>query len=1472
MKSAKTIVEKTARLALGSLVFTAALAPVAHAQAPYLLPYTISVYAGGGTAPVAGAACAGAPGFTATDAFGDGCPITSSSVIVGASSDIHNVAVDPQGNVYFIDNQSLGLVRRIDARSGVVQVFQGSPLGTQPKANCGSPIADGPPLQDYYGDGCQANDGRGNLTPATGNYLYTTNLPKFRGLGVSRNGDVLTADYNGDTIRKVSAATGIQSIVLGKLSGGTAANPQGYKSAVVGYPSSTPTQAGTVAGENAARGVGSDVAGNIYIADTGNQVVREVSITTGLVSTIAGQFPGPTAGTSGFGGDGGPAAGSTLASPEDVQTDLAGDIFIADMGNTRVRVIYEGGASAASLISATNPGVTLTVGNIYSVWGSPATTPATAPNYSIGTGIVPTSVPVASVVVGGDRKLSLDARGNLYVADNGEDVIWFVDAMTGYMRPIAGDYNFTTATGSSCSAKMDALGDGCPGFQATLNPNSDMGVGVDSRGNVYISDSGNQRIRRVSTNQTFPATAGGGSVTQTLDVHFAKGDSQGTFALTGSADFTLSGAPNCAPNADSTADCLFNVTFTPTVVGNDTASLTVTSASGQKSVFGVSGVGVAPALASDPGAAALVASGLRNPLGLAQDNAGNVFVADTGNNRVVRYTPAGAMTVVAGTGAASSTVALSGPRAVAVSREGIVYIADTGNNVIRRVDPVTGAVTVYGGGGTVCGQATDAFGDGCPSTQSTFSAPAGLYVDTDGSLYVANTGDNIVRELTVNGFAAQVNGGSGFNGPTGIVLDSSRNIFVADTGNSVVREIENNDLGTQNIIAGQSGAPGGNGDNGPATGTSTLSAPVGLAIDAANNLYIADAGNSAIRVVNTSVDTPTLLAGPSSSLPATISTIVGALDASGTGTLPGSAAAVQLNMPSGIVATGSGNLVVLDTGNGRLVSDNRNAISLSLGGENPNSTTPSFEITENNTGSVSISGLGTQAGTGNTNAFSLVSSGANGCSSTTTLTPGTNCMQAATFTPPAFGNFSATYTYPVASPGFPGVAPSITLTGTGLPLTATSATTRVTNPTSGVLQYAVPFTVTTTVTASACNTGAPSCTPTGTVTFFVDGNKTGAPITLSATGTASQTISGLPVGTHSITATYSGDSFYASTSSPALSVVLPKAPTTTVVSASPATSAQFSSVTLNASVTTSLPNVFPTGTVTFYAGSTALSGVICNASTNPGTLQTVTAVTVSNTTGSASLPDVLIPAKQAPCNLGSTYNPGSFGLIAGTYKLTAVYSGDANYAASTSAAGTFVIAPDPQTFATSLSPVTTGTAQGSTGLTNLFVTPQNTLGGSVTFSCTNLPAHSTCTFSPTSLVFAPVSGVPVAQSTQVTLFTDVPTVVTAETATPSLFGRGNSRRLAALLGWPVLLASLAGMLGFRRRLRGSRLLMLLMLCGLLAGGATALSGCNNSNTFGPTQLTPTGLYTVNVNAIGPTGTMVSAPLTFTVTAGSPGQE
>ncbi|HEX3969043.1 MAG TPA: Ig-like domain repeat protein [Edaphobacter sp.] len=1398
---------------LGNIAFLTAQTP-----APYLLPYTINTIAGGGTAPAVGAACPGARGTTgnkgtATDVLGDGCLASSSSV---TSVDTHDVGVDSEGNVYFIDNGSPVLVRRIDAHSGLITIFVG---GGTASAVCGA--------IDKYGDNCPPSGGFTSLTTA-------------RGLGVVKNGDVYLAHYTARLINKISASTGIMTIVAGALTG----TPGPKNSAGSGYTGDGGPA--TSAENNQPRGVTADAAGNVYFADSSNNVVRMVN-TAGIISTVVGKYPGSNAAApAGLGGDGGPATAAVLNTPEDVEIDASGNLFIADQGNSRVRVVYAGGAQVAALIAATNNAAQAVPGDIYTIMGGATTV------YTPGSVVLATSVAVAA-----PRKIALDVHGNIFLADNSNDVIWFLDGSTGFMRTIAGTFG-SISGGPGCPAQLNPLGDNCQATLATFSPNSAMGVGVDAQENLYVSDSGDQRIRKISVNQIFPAVTSGSSATQNLVVHFAAGDTPAAtspFAITGSADFTAA-APNCTLNSDQTTDCTIAVTFSPTQPGSDTATLVVKSTLGTSSQFGLNGVGAAASIALDPGLATALGSGLKAPAGVALDAAGNAYLADAGNNVVLRYDTTGTGTVIAGTGSAgnsgnggpATSAALSAPSAVAVTPNGAVYIADTANNVVRRIDPITGVIDIAAGGAaTTCAAALDPLGNGCLGPQAKLTAPAGLASDPQGNLYIADTGNNVIRELTASGYIFTI-GGPSFSAPTALQADGNGNIFVADTGHSTISEIV---AATGTAIAVAGNGQNGSAGNGGAATSAELSNPTGLALDAAGDLYIADTGNHVIRLVNAA---------------GTINTVAGTLGQSGSGTLPGSVNGLLLNLPGGVAATASGKLYVLDSANNRAFTIDRTSAAVNLGTSSPNTSSPVQTIQQTDTGTVAaLLPQPNFTGTGDTSLFTIAPQGSLGCTGGESLTPGATCFLAAQFNPIALAPSTATYTEAGIAPALPFV-PTITLSGIGANLRPTTSVTVLTSPATGNPQFGTPFVVSTTVTPTVCNTSAPSCVPTGTVQFFVGTTPVGAPATLDATGVASSSIGGQNVGTFTVTAVYNGDSFYGSSTAPALSITVITGAATAAISFSSASLPQFQPLTISAKLSSASGSI-PTGTVTFLADGKAIGAAALNAA---GVAIIVDPVLIDPNTGKAFNP---IPT------------PNTFGLFAGAHAITAAYSGDANYNKSTSPAATLTIQPDAATFSaafispTTLAPVNSlsaGTAQGSTALATVMVVPSNTLSGTVTFACSGLPANSVCTVTPTSLTFAPVPGAPVAQTVGVTLWTDVapgtiPTSTTSKAIRPAGLPAHPDTALATLLGWPLLLTSFAGILAFRKRLQTTRLLALLVFGGLLAGGSMILGGCS-SGKIGPPALTPVGSYKVALTVSGPNNTSATMPIQFTVAAGVAGQE
>ncbi|MGA2436262.1 MAG: BACON domain-containing carbohydrate-binding protein, partial [Bryobacteraceae bacterium] len=249
---------------------------------------------------------------------------------------------------------------------------------------------------------------------------------------------------------------------------------------------------------------------------------------------------------------------------------------------------------------------------------------------------------------------------------------------------------------------------------------------------------------------------------------------------------------------------------------------------------------------------------LSNPSGVAVDASGNVYIADTDNDCVRKVDTGGVITTIAGNETSgyggdngpAADAQLSSPSAVAVDASGNIYIADTGNNRVRRIS--SGTIT------TVAGNGTAGFsGDNGAATTAELNAPSGLAVDASGNLYIADVSNNVIRKVsggvitTIAGNATPGFGGDNgpatsaqLNSPYGVAVDGAGVIYIADTGNNRVRRVANGAIAT---IAG-TGVYGFSGDGGPAS-AAQLEYPEDLAVNASGDVYIADSNNGRLRIL-----------------------------------------------------------------------------------------------------------------------------------------------------------------------------------------------------------------------------------------------------------------------------------------------------------------------------------------------------------------------------------------------------------------------------------------------------------------------------------------------------------------------------------------------------------------------------------------------------------------------------------------------
>ena len=629
------------------------------------------------------------------------------------------------------------------------------------------------------------------------------------------------------------------------------------------------------------RAVATDSAGNVYTAITNStgtySLVIQISATSGTTSLVAGSD-----GSSGFSGDSGPAASSHLASPSGIAVDTAGNIYIADTGNNRVRkisggvitTVAGGGSSVIDGVLATAEALTAptsvavdAAGNLYigetnrvrKVSGGVISTVA-------GTGVAGFSGDNGSAIAAQLNNVvgvAVDSGGSLYIADSGNLRIRKVSSAV--ITTIAGNgVNAASADGTpAASAALNGVngltvdtsgfvyvselarvrkiaggaistvaGIGSPGYAGdgllaiTAQINNPQGLAVDAAGNLFIADSGNNVIRRVA----------------------ASGALISTFAGNGSNQFGGDGGPATgaqlnAPNSTALdAAGNFYITEAVRVRKVSTAGIITT----------VAGGGTLTPSAADGGSAT---SASMMPVGIAVDAAGTLYIADAQNNSV-RKVVNGIITTIAGTGFAgysgdngSATLAqLNSPHGVAVDASGIVYVSDTNNHRIRRISAgVISTIVGTGFPGTA--------GDGGSAGSAQIAQPWGIAVDTIGNLYIAEYGSHKVRKVSAGVITTLAGTGTaGFSGdgvatlvnlnaPQSVGVDSSGNVYVSDSGNYRVRKIS----GTTLTTIGGTGVAGFTGDGGPAT--TALEIPLGIAVNSLGNVYVAE-GSSRVRLLS----------------------------------------------------------------------------------------------------------------------------------------------------------------------------------------------------------------------------------------------------------------------------------------------------------------------------------------------------------------------------------------------------------------------------------------------------------------------------------------------------------------------------------------------------------------------------------------------------------------------------------------------
>jgi hypothetical protein len=1191
----------------------------------------------------------------------------------------------------------------------------------------------------------------------------------------------------------------------------------------------------TLASLNLPSSIALDGAGNLYIADSLHYRIRVVNAKTGIITTFAGN------GTPGYGGDNGPALSATLNTPSGVAVDGAGNVYIADSGNNVVRKVTASTGIVTTVAGNGSPGSPTKVGD----GGA-----ATAANLNNPQGV------------------TIDIGGNLFIADCANHRIRRVDAATGIITTVAGNGTTNPATGAGGFS-----GDGGPATSAELN--YPYTVAFDAVGNMYIPDSSNNRIRKVTPAGVISTFAGDGASDY-------KGDGGGA---TAAALFSPEGV---------IADPAGNVYISDT---QNAAVRKVNALSGDISTIAVNDAG------EDLYNGTLYPISIYAPTGLAIDGYGNLYVANYYNqivqqiqsNFVVldfRYTPT---------------------RQGELSKPIVQTVENDGNAPFDVTSIVVGQNVALDSGTTTCVLSPPLMSvdEGCEvgvvfaPTKAIVIPPPSINVQVIDNVYVGKTGDTANAPLDIQawGIATVVNA-------TTTTLVSS--LDPSGFGQSVSF--------TATVTTGQgTGALTGTVtfyyDGTAFPNTSACPNPVTLtAMDTATCASTAlTVGKHQITASYADNNTPTThFASTSAALAQTViegtnTTLTSSANPSGLGqsvtftatvTSAGGSIAPDGNVVfydgSTLLGTGALNASGTATLTTSTLTNGFNSIIASYGGDAANQIQGSSSLVLYQavlaTSGVTVTSTPNPSTYGIPVTFSIAitATGSTGATGTVTISDGANVIGTAnlvgttgqtTFTTAALvvGSHAITVSYP----GDPNYAAGTSAVLTQVVKQAQTTTTAAVSPNPAFAGGTLTATATVKLTQGVN-------VPTGTVTF-TSGTLTLGSAALGASGTATVNTT-LPIGTYSIVATYSGDVNDAGSAASPIPLTVQIATTTTAVTANPSPAIVDSAVALIAKVTGN--GGIPTGAVTITADGTAIGTVNLDATGTAtvsistfaaGThsitasyagdvndlpsvssalslvVQTIPTATALGATSSAGPPTQValvatVIGSTGPTPTGTvtftnegtvigsatldssgvaTLNPN---LAAGTYSIVAAYSGDALHSASTSVPAT--VLGTPSSFSMTVNPPTITVAASQNTTATVTFTSISGFSDTLGLGCASLPAAVNCHFSSPTVTLA-ADGT---QTAQVTIDTNNPLSGGAS----AMNAHADSK--ASLAGLPLFSLPFTVLFGlifwrFRKRYRA---VFTVVLALLLSGAAMMLNGCSG---FSQATASP-GTYVIQVTATG----------------------